>query len=122
MLALMPACATVTTGSTQNVTVITEPAGAACTLTRDGATLGVVRPTPGTINISRSHRDIGIACQADGRQNASGVLASQLQAMTAGNLLLGGVVGVAIDAASGASARYPENFTIALPAAQPSAR
>ncbi len=115
LLALMPACATITTGSTQNVTVITEPPGAACTLTRGDSTLGEVRPTPGVINISRSHRNVDVACQAEGRQNATGVLTSQVQAMTAGNILVGGVIGLAVDAASGASARYPETITVALP-------
>lgn len=119
LAALLPACATITTGTTQNVTVVTEPAGAACTLSREGATVAMVNPTPGTAIISRSHRDIAVSCSMAGRQNATATLTSQLQAMTAGNVLIGGVIGIAVDAASGASARYPENIALTLPAAGP---
>ena len=35
--------------------------------------------------------------------------------MTAGNILIGGVIGLAVDAASGAMSRYPEMVTVALP-------
>lgn len=113
--ALLPACATVTTGSSQTVSVITEPPGASCTLQRDGATVAVVNPTPGTVQVSKSVRDVSIRCTRPGHADGVNAMPAQFQAMTAGNILLGGLIGIAIDAASGAMGRYPETVTVSLP-------
>ena len=111
----LPACATITTGTSQSLTVLTEPAGAACTLTRDGTIVGVVNPSPGTITISKSTRDVAIRCTRQGNLPGVTTATPQFQAMTAGNLLLGGVIGLGIDAASGALSYYPANVLVTLP-------
>ena len=41
-------------------------------------------------------------------------LSSEFQAMTLGNVLIGGVVGIVVDAASGAAGRYPNSVTLTL--------
>jgi hypothetical protein len=46
------------------------------------------------------------------RQEAAGNLASEFQAMTFGNTLLGGIIDIAIDAASGAMHQYSDSVTI----------
>ena len=51
-LAMMSgACATMIAGTTQDVYVQTEPAGADCKVDRQSASVGVVRPTPGRVNV-----------------------------------------------------------------------
>jgi hypothetical protein len=115
LVATLPACATITSGSSQSVTVITEPAGAACNLQREGATVGVVNPTPGTVQISKSVQDISVRCTRQGHSPGVVALPAQFQAMTLGNVLLGGLIGIAVDAASGAMGRYPESVTVSLP-------
>jgi hypothetical protein len=115
LTATLPACATITSGSTASISVLTEPAGATCTLQRDGTVIGVVNPTPGTVQVSRSSRDIAIRCTRPGHSPGVSTVASQIQPMTAGNLLIGGVIGLAVDAASGAMSRYPENVVLTLP-------
>lgn len=112
---LLPACATVTTGSNQGISVITEPAGASCTLQREGAVVAVVNPTPGTVQVSKSVRDIAVRCTRPGHSPGVTALPAQFQAMTAGNIILGGLIGLAVDAASGALGRYPETITVSLP-------
>ena len=42
-------CATLTKGTSQTVTVNTDPTGATCTLTRDAKPLAVINPTPGSM-------------------------------------------------------------------------
>lgn len=111
----LPACATITSGTSQSVSIMTEPAGAACTLTRDGAVVGIVNPTPGTVTISKSSREIAVRCTRPGYSAGVGVASPQIQGMTAGNILLGGFIGIAIDAASGAISRYPDSVIVALP-------
>ncbi|MBX9594621.1 MAG: hypothetical protein K2X46_09675 [Roseomonas sp.] len=111
----LPACATITTGTTQTISVLTEPPGAACTMTRDGTIMGVVNPTPGTVSLSKSSRDIAIRCTRAGNLPGVQTITPQFQGMTAGNILLGGFIGLAVDAASGAMSRYPENVIVSLP-------
>lgn len=111
---LAPGCATITTNSRQSLTVTTEPPGAVCKVTRGAATLGVVNPTPGKLDIEKGSGGISIACGKEGYLPASAEAAAQFQGMTFGNVLLGGLVGVAVDAASGAMYFYPESVRVVL--------
>ena len=113
------ACASITTGTTQAVTVLTEPPGASCLVSRNGETLGFVNPTPGSLTVSKSSSALTVRCERPGSQVGMTTVPSSLQGMTAGNLLLGGVIGLGIDAASGAMNQYPPNIQLALPATVP---
>lgn len=115
LTAALPACATITSGTSQNLTVLTEPTGATCTLMRGGTVIGVVNPSPGSVSVSKSSTDIAVSCTREGHSQGRNVVQAQFQGMTAGNLLLGGVVGLAVDAASGAISRYPDSTIVILP-------
>ena len=108
------ACATLTTGSSQSVTINTEPSGAICTLSRGGSPIAIVNPTPGTVAVSKSMKNIFILCKKDGFQDSPGILEARFQGMTIGNVILGGVIGLAIDAGSGAMAKYDPMLSIIL--------
>lgn len=108
-------CATVTTGTDQSVTILTEPAGASCKMQRAGATIGFVNPTPGSFQITKSKDDVLVVCEKPDHESASLPLGSEFQGMTIGNVILGGVVGVIVDAGSGAMHRYPSEITLLLP-------
>ncbi len=112
---LTSACATIVEGTDQSVTVTTEPSGASCSLQRDGKTVGVVNPTPGTVSVDKSQSDIAVSCEKQGQLPAAAVLSSQFQGMTLGNALIGGIIGFGIDAASGAMNEYPTNIMLHLP-------
>lgn len=110
-------CATLTTGSSQTVTIVTEPAGAACVLRRDGEVIGAVNPTPGSIAVGKSHGAISVHCARDGFRDAEQGLTASFQAATLGNVLLGGLIGIVVDAASGATASYePQLLVLMVPA------
>ena len=111
---LASGCATLTKGASQTVTVSTDPPGANCELTRDAKPLAVVNPTPGSVSISKGSGVIAIVCRKDKFQDAAGTMASEFQAMTFGNILFGGLIGVVVDAASGATHEYPPLVTITL--------
>lgn len=115
LAATLPACATVTSGTSQSLSIITEPPGASCTLTREGAVIGVVNPSPGTIQVSKSSREIAVRCTRQGHFAGFNSVPAQFQGMTAGNILIGGLIGLAVDAASGAISRYPESAIVVLP-------
>jgi len=107
-------CATLTKGSSQTITVSTDPSGANCALSRDGKMVAVINPTPGSIPVEKSSGTISVLCKRAGYQDSAGVLASEFQAMTFGNILFGGLIGLAVDAASGAMNQYPEMVTITM--------
>ena len=114
ILALLSGCATLTKGTSQTVTVNTDPTGATCTLTRDAQPLAVVNPTPGSIPISKGAGTVAIICKRSGYLEAAGAMTSEFQAMTFGNILFGGLIGVVVDAASGATHEYPAMVTITM--------
>jgi len=114
LVLLTGGCATLTKGGSQTVTVDTDPSGAVCTLARDAKTLAVINPTPGSVPVEKAKGTIAIGCTKQGYLEASGNLASEFQAMTFGNILFGGIVGIVVDAASGAMHEYPAKVTITL--------
>lgn len=118
----LSACATVTSGTDHTLLVESDPAGATCKLQRDGANIGAVIPTPGSARISKSRHDITVNCEMADHEPASRTVAAGFQAMTLGNVLVGGVVGLAADVASGAAITYPESVKVVLwPRSFPSA-
>jgi hypothetical protein len=120
---LASGCATLTTGSSQTVTVQTDPAGAVCTFRRDGEVIGIINPTPGTISVQKHRLDIDVRCTKDGYLDEAGLVGSKFQAMTFGNILFGGLIGVVVDAASGAAMQYDPAITIVMvPARFPDAQ
>ncbi len=115
------ACASITKGSSQNIAVNSNPSGADCALSRKGVQIAWVSPTPGIVTIDKSSSDIVIDCALEGHKPAKHIVASQAEAMTAGNIIFGGVVGLAIDAGSGAINKYPSNVMVVMQQGDPSA-
>jgi hypothetical protein len=74
----------------------------------------VINPTPGSVPVEKAQGTIAIGCRKQGYLEAAGDLASEFQAMTFGNILFGGIVGIVVDAASGAMHEYPAKVTITL--------
>lgn len=111
---LLPGCATITSGTSHTIAVMSEPPGAVCQIRRNGDVIAVVNPTPGTASISKSSRDLAVDCTRSGNQPGAAVVKPEFQAMTLGNVLVGGLIGLAVDAASGAIGTYPANVTVVL--------
>ncbi|MEM9737139.1 MAG: hypothetical protein AAF908_11125 [Pseudomonadota bacterium] len=115
-------CATVLTGTTQEIAITTEPTGADCILTREGAEIAKAAPTPQTVTIEKARADIAVACALEGFTDATGTLTSSIQDATYGNILAGGIIGAAVDSSTGASRIYPESLNLVfepLPEAEP---
>ena len=108
-------CATVVEGTDQNVLITTEPSGASCMLSRDGGQIAAVAATPGNVNLDKSKDPVTVDCEKEGFLDSTGTLQAGFKGTTFGNLLLGGIVGVAIDAGSGAMHEYPSSITVYLP-------
>jgi hypothetical protein len=89
-------------------------------LSRNGAVLGRVSPTPGSVTVDKSGRAIELSCTREGYEATAATVDATLQPMTAGNILVGGVIGVVVDASTGAMHRYPGSVSVPLlPASGP---
>jgi hypothetical protein len=109
----LSACASITKGTSQSIAVNSAPVqGANCTLQNASGTWTVV--TPAAVTVPRTKNDINVRCEKQGFQPGIGTLKSGTQMMTAGNLILGGVIGLAVDASTGAMNDYPEAITVNL--------
>lgn len=106
-------CASIVKGSSQNIAITSQPAtGASCTLSNPRGTWTVV--TPGSVEVKRSKENIEINCKKDGFQDSKAFIPSGFQGWTAGNLLIGGVIGLGVDAATGSVNDYPATFAVTL--------
>lgn len=118
----LSACSSIVEGTSQEIIVNTNPAGANCALQREGNVIARVSPTPGGATIKKTKHDITILCEKDGYQQATYLNHSGVAGATFGNIVAGGGIGWAIDSASGADNKYesPVNITL-VPAAAPQA-
>ena len=112
--AAVAGCATITKGTDELVSIDTAPDGAQCVMFADHKQIAEISPTPGSIKVPKSKKDLSVRCEKDGYLPTEGVIASSFQAMTFGNILFGGIIGVAIDAGSGAMNKYEEGVSITL--------
>jgi hypothetical protein len=111
-LAACLGCATVTRGTLQSVSV-KAPQGAICTLT--SASIGTRTITaPNTVTLEKGSDNVAVHCKKRCYQDGVGVINSSVEEMTAGNILIGGVIGLGIDAASGAINKYDNEVTITM--------
>jgi hypothetical protein len=107
-------CATIVKGTTQQVSIVTPNApGAECTLVSDGIGSKVVT-TPATVVLDKSQHSIAVTCKKRCFQDGTGIIASHTEAMAAGNIVAGGIIGLGVDAASGAMNRYTAENQIAM--------
>lgn len=121
-------CATITKGTTQTIAVDTPGApGATCTIqTQSGPR---VLTTPGNVTLDKGSAALPITCTKECYVMGSSMIPSNTESMAAGNVILGGVIGLGVDAATGAMNKYPDLVTVAMvpdpacgPARQPRRR
>lgn len=113
-VASLSGCATITTGTTQSILVDTTPAGAICRFSRSDREVGVVNPTPGMLMVTKDGAPLTVICTRTGYYPNTGVLRANFEPMTFGNILLGGIIGIVVDAASGADRKYDATLTVTM--------
>ena len=99
--------------SSNPLSVSTSPVqGAACTLHNSEGTWYLT--SPGSVEVHKTKNDLEVTCTKDGYQPGKQVATSKFGGATFGNILAGGVIGVGIDAASGANYYYDNPLTVPL--------
>lgn len=110
----LSACSSIVEGTSQELVVNTNPAGADCALKREGNVIGRINPTPGAVTIKKTKHDITVVCNKKGYEEATYFNKSDAAGATVGNIILGGGIGWAIDSASGADNKYTTPVNINL--------
>jgi len=111
---LASGCATIATGGVQAINIQSQPSGAACTLTREGQTLGSL-VTPGQITVSRSRHAIKVNCRRPDFQDTGEFLMATHEPLALLDLVpVVGLPAQAVDMTSGAYAQYPKELRVWL--------
>lgn len=111
---LVGGCATVVKGTTQQIAINTPGVvGATCTLTSSAIGSRVVT-TPATVTVEKGREGITVRCTAECYNDGAGVVASNAEGMSAGNVVFGGLIGLGVDAASGAINSYASQTDILM--------
>ena len=112
-------CASIVGGQNQSISVTTasdgnDVEGAKCSLQNDKGSWYAT--TPGSVTVRRSYGDLLVTCKLDGVAPGTASVKSTTKALAFGNAIFGGVIGVAVDTASGAAYDYPNTIRVAMPA------
>lgn len=103
---LLARCSTIVKGTEQQVSVNTPGApGALCQLQSPAIGTRTVQ-TPANIVLPKSRHNVAVSCSAQCFGPGVGTLGSHTGVMTAGNVIFGGIIGLGVDAASGAMNKY----------------
>jgi hypothetical protein len=107
---LTTGCASITGSKNQPITVtaVCENAmvqGASCTITNEKGVS--YTSTPGTVMVQKSTSDMTVSCTKAAATANPVVVKSSSNASIWGNILLGGPIGAAVDAGTGAGFDYP---------------
>jgi hypothetical protein len=112
LLSIFTGCASVTQGTEQPIRIETlaQAGGAAiegaeCQLSNDKGAAFAISGQSATVR--RSGGNLTVRCMLDGQPPASGQAVSRANAGLAGNILIGGAIGAAIDVGTGAAFTYP---------------
>jgi hypothetical protein len=112
-------CASVFEGTTQQISVTTNPAAARCTFWRNGNLIADIGATPGAVTIDKSRADLVIVCDKPGYSPATYVNRSGLSGMAFANILTAGLAW-AYDSSRGADNKYEGSVNLSLsPMTQP---
>lgn len=114
VLAFLCGCATIVKGTTQAVAIDTPGAsGATCELSSPGiGTQTIV--TPATLVLEKSQHSVTVTCKKACFQDGVGVITSNSEGMAVGNVVLGGVIGLGVDAATGAMNKYADRTSVTM--------
>jgi hypothetical protein len=105
-------CGSIINGTTQKIPVTADPMNAS--VTAIGGDITITDKAPCTLNLKRKHNQV-VTVSATGYKPQTVQLQSVVSGAVAGNILLGGLIGWGVDAASGGDSKLvPEVVSVVL--------
>lgn len=114
LLSSLGACATIMSGTSQSLAIDSSPEGADCKVSQNGLPVGEVTSTPGYVQVHKSGATLALSCSKAVYQPAQSYQTAGFNGWVVGNVVIGGVIGVVVDLASGALHSYDSSMTVAL--------
>jgi hypothetical protein len=106
-------CATIVSGSQQSIFIETPHAnGAECRLTDSKNGSWRLDSSPGSVFVTKGNGPMNIVCTKKGFETTVIKVEEEVAGATMGNIILGGGIGILVDAASGAAQKYPDSIIL----------
>ncbi|MBF0156322.1 MAG: hypothetical protein HQL57_03980 [Magnetococcales bacterium] len=110
---LLTGCATIVNQGVQQLALDTgRVTGAKCELTDSKGERAYVMATPGMVMVKRGGGPMTVVCSKRGFTKVETVVEEGFSGVVLGNVLLGGGVGLIVDAVSGSAQEYPGQVTV----------
>ena len=115
VLVLLNGCASITESKNQSMSVSTgDITGAICTLSNSKGSY-YVNSTPGSVMVRNACDQLTVTCTKEGyvpANPAAGSVQDVAKDMAWGNIVFGGIIGIAVDRSTGAGCSYPQQNII----------
>ena len=115
IFSFLTGCASISESKNQSMSVSTgDVTGAMCTLSNSKGTY-YVNSTPGSVMVRNACDQLTVTCKKDGyvpANPAAGSIQDKSKGMAWGNILFGGIIGIAVDRNTGAGCNYPQQNII----------
>ena len=112
---LLSNCASITESKNQSMSVSTgDVTGAMCTLSNSKGSY-YVNSTPGSVMVRNACDQLTVSCKKEGyvpANAAAGSIQDKSKGMAWGNVIFGGLIGIAVDRQTGAGCTYPQQNII----------
>ena len=108
---LVSNCASITESKNQSMSVSTgDVTGAMCTLSNSKGSY-YVNSTPGSVMVRNACDQLTVSCKKEGyvpANSGAGSIQDKSKGMAWGNIIFGGLIGIAVDRQTGAGCTYPQ--------------
>lgn len=112
-VSFLASCATIVSGTQQNIFVDTPHVnGAECKLNDSKNGSWYLQSTPGSVSVVKGNGPMNIVCTKTGYETAVISTDEAVSGATFANVILGGGIGIFVDAASGAAQKYPDKVIV----------
>jgi hypothetical protein len=110
---ILSSCASIVSGTQQSVFIDTPHVnGAECKLTDSKNGSWYLPSTPGSTSVLKGNGPLNVVCSKSGYETASVSVEETVAGATFGNIILGGGIGIFVDAATGAAQVYPDKVIV----------
>lgn len=110
----LSSCATIISGSTQSVSVQTTPeVNATCTL-KNKKNTWTLNSAERSVVVDKAYSALDISCDDAVNRVGYSVVPSKTNGVVFGNVVLGGLIGGAVDMYTGAAYEYPDTIIVPL--------
>lgn len=107
------ACASIVSGTQQNIFIETPHVnGAECKLSDSKNGSWYLQSTPGSVSVLKGNGPMNIVCFKAGYETTTVTVDESVAGATFGNIILGGGIGIFVDAATGAAQMYPDKVIV----------